>query len=255
MEKYEWKVDTSICGLLKTMKSEYLNDTLNKGRLYFNYPSFYAKTELMSAQYDKYDSWEDIDAYSIIYAPIVEDDGKNIKYGQARKLSDHAVIHHITERNKHRPICCFRTIKRDDFHIENNAYYFSLGKTADKIMEEFGHDAFVYFIDPYELQRRMNEQKLFFGHEVYYGINNWDYTEFVRKTNLECCSMFQKDERYSWQKEYRIVLSPHEGEKGFPVDVGAITDIAIGGKLENLRNGGLVFAEHDNPIFAGLRKD
>lgn len=243
MEKREWKMDTAICGLLKTMKSEYVEDTLNKGRLFFNFPAFYGNTELMSAQYDKYDSWETDDVTHIMFAPIVEENENGIKYGPVQKLADHGQVHLILEGNRHRPICCFRTIKKEDFVEKNNVLYYSLGDTAARIMEEFGHDSFVFIANPIELHRRINEHTLFYGHEVFYGKNNWEFQQFVDEVDLECCGMFQKDAMYAWQKEYRIVLSRCEGDKGFPIDIGSITDIAFGGKLEDLRDGALVFGE------------
>ena len=242
---FKWHFNMDIIGLLKTMKSEYLEDSLKKGRLFFNFPLFYDNAALMPAQYDKYDSWEDVDAYHLIFAPIIKETDEGSIYGQIHELAEHADLHVISKSNKKRPICCFRAIKENDLIQKGKTYIFSLGNTVDRVKNEFGHDAFVYYMNPFELHRRLNEKVLFYGHEVFYGKYNSDFWEFMDNTGLECSGMFQKDEKYSWQKEYRIVLSPRESNIGFPIDIGDITDIAYGGNIEQLRNGGVAYFEEE----------
>lgn len=247
---YEWSVDKSILGLVKTMKSNHIKDTMEEGRFFFNFPEYYKNTDLMPAQNDRYDSWESVNARHLVFAPIIRETEHGPVYGKAQPLADHAIINTISTENKHRPICCFRTVKKEDFVEHNDAYYYSLGETAARIKKDFGHDAYIYIFNPLELHKRLNKLSLLYGHEVFYGMNSADYYNFVDKIGLEQCRMFQKSQDYAWQKEYRIVLPPREDNSaGFPIDIGSIEDIAICGNIEDLFSGGIVFGDADNPIF------
>jgi hypothetical protein len=50
--------------------------------------------------------------------------------------------------------------------------------------------------------------------------------------------MFQKEQKYAWQKEYRVVLSPISSDRNRVfIDIGNLEDIAIIGNIEQLSKG------------------
>ena len=239
MNKFSWHIDKSIVALLKTMKSEYVNDTLTKGRLFFNFPEAFADKSLNLAQVDIHDSYQKMNILKPMVFPIVSEDESGIHYGNGISLGETARLNLISNSNKHRPICCFRSIKREDLVIGDKILY-ALGDISKRIETEFGHDAFVLIWRPVEFLKRLNKKTLFLAHDVYYGIDNQDFLKFMDDMKVEQSAMFQKDEKYAWQKEYRIVLPPQRNNGGFPIDIGSIEDIAIAGDIK-LLNAGLLF--------------
>ena len=53
--------------------------------------------------------------------------------------------------------------------------------------------------------------------------------------------MFIKDESFSWQQEFRVIIKPKELKERVFVKVGSIESFAHGGDIEELRNGFMFF--------------
>lgn len=229
--------ENRIVLLLKSMKNEYVNDTLTKGRFCFNHPVAFNMWESKdAAQYDPWDAHSVYDATHLVYAPIIgKKDGMPV-YGKLKKFADNAVIREQSGTVKHSPICCFRLIEENEVTCVENGIKFSLGEIADRIINEFGHDSYVMiwaapFIE--RVQKQCPSSLL--GAVAYHDkLNNYQFPvpEEI-KERVE--QLFRKDERYSWQKEYRIALPPTKNSPVF-LELGSIEDIAISGKIADLRN-------------------
>ncbi len=236
MEENQQVKESKIIFLLKSMKKEYLHDTVTKGRFCFNHPTVFSEWE--NADAAQFDKWEGYDAYEcthMVIAPLIgEENGKPV-YGPGEKLAGKGIIHMQSGTAKHSPICCFRCVFQSDVSIEDNYIVYTLGEAADKIMNEFGHDAYVIIpIVPF-LERLKKKVNRFLAMDVAYHdiLNKYQfnvdeqYREIVEQ-------LFRKDEKYEWQKEYRIVLPPSKESPVF-VEIGSIEDIAQYGSIVDLR--------------------
>lgn len=236
MNENKQKNDNQIIFLLKSMKKEYLNDTMKKGRFCFNHPTVYSKWEDASAA--QYDRWEAHDAYEatrILVAPIIGEKNRQPIYGAVKKLADKAIIHMQSDSVKHTPLCCFRCISRNEFELVGNDMVFSLGETADRIIREFGHDTYVMIrIIPFLERLKAKVGTIMAMGVVYHDLLN-DYQFNVPAQYKEAVTqLFRKDKKYEWQKEYRIALSPTAESPVF-VELGSIEDIAICGNIADLK--------------------
>lgn len=228
--------ENQIVFLLKSMKREYLQNTIKRGIFCFNHPTVFSKWEDDDAA--QFDRWEAHDAYEgthIVYAPIIEEKDGMPVYGKGRKLADKAVIHMQSDAIKHTPICCFRFIDQSEYKMVGDTMYYSLGETACRIKREFGHDAYVIIqIIPF-LERLKEKAGSFLAMDVAYQdlLNNYkfnvdkQYEEIVQQ-------LFRKDKKYEWQREYRIALPPTKDSPTF-VELGSIEDIAISGNIVDLQ--------------------
>lgn len=229
--------ENRIVLLLKSMKNEYVNDTLTKGRFCFNHPvAFNVWESKDAAQYDPWDAHSAYDAIHLVYAPIIGEENGMPVYGQGHKFADKAFIHEQSGAAKHSPICCFRFIEENEVMWSQNGFEFSLGETADRIINEFGHDSYI-IIQAKPFIERVQKQcpSSLLGAVAYHDkLNNYQFPvpEEI-KERVE--QLFRKDERYSWQKEYRIALPPTKNSPVF-LELGSIEDIAISGKIADLRN-------------------
>lgn len=228
--------ENKVVFLLKSMKNEYVKDTLTKGRFCFNHPSIFNKWESKdAAQYDPWDAHSAYDITHVVYAPIIgEKDGMPV-YGKGDILTDQAIIHEQSNVAKHSPFCCFRFIEEKEVTWLEDGCEFSLGEIADRIINEFEHDSYI-IIQAVPFIERVRKQcpESILGPVVYHDRLN-DYEFSVPdgiKERVE--QLFRKDERYSWQKEYRIVLPPTMTSQVF-LELGSIEDIAICGKIADLR--------------------
>ena len=246
----EWKLsnnDNKIIFLMKTLKSDFLKSTMDGG-LHFRYPNSFSKTnnDLASGQIDKWDSHLSFTSYDEFFmAPIGEDGKPDIE--NRTVIARNIPVHLISNISEKTPICCFRKIEECDIERYGNAFRFRLGNTVDRIQTEFnGHDSFILIIRWKEFLNRIEEKTPFFARSIHYGDVNKEYIEFYNETPMIQAEMFQKDEKYSWQKEFRIILPPGEG---YPktINIGSIRDIAICGKLEKLRYG-FLFAPDDQSM-------
>ena len=226
--------DRGICFLLKATKSEYVESTMTRGRFCFNHPSVFNKWENKeSAQADRWDGHSSIEAENLVIAPIIHDEPGKLEYGPVKKLADKAVLHLQYGVAKHSPVCCFRIVDTE-VSIQNSMPFISLGEVVDRIIEEFEYDSFV-LIEAVPFIERMKEKGVsLFGAVVYSDILNdcdWPLSERNKEIALQ---LFRKDAKYEWQKEYRFVLPPTETSPVF-IELGSIEDIAISGKLTELR--------------------
>lgn len=246
--KFAWHIEEDIVFLVKTLKKEYLQSTL-EGKLFFSCPDTFISTgnNLASGQQDVYDSHLSFQAYHLVVAPIIAEDENGIRYGKGKKIADSARIHQINATSRHSPMICFRKVDESDIKVVDDCTIFALGDLVDTINLEMGHDAFILIAYPLEFHKRLNEKERFFGRSIHYGDIDEQFQKFLDEHPSEQSEMFQKRMEYAWQKEYRIALSPREDTSSFTVDIGSIEDIAMGGDIELLRNG-FVFAETEEQL-------
>ena len=229
----EKKDDEQIVFLLKTMKKKYVEDTMTKGRFCFNHPAVFSQWEdINAAQYDRWEAQSAFEATYLVYAPIIGEKNGMPIYGQGKKIADKAIVHMQTDLAKNSPICCFRTVNKNEVEFLGNEIKYTLGSTARRIQKEFGHDAFVMIqLMPF-IERLKSSVDSFIAMKVAYCDLINDYPFNVEKKNREIVEqLFRKDKKYEWQKEYRIVLPPSQDTPVF-VEIGSIEDIAVSGDLE-----------------------
>lgn len=225
-----------ILFLLKTMKAKHIDDTMKKGRFCFCYPSVFNKWEKPdSAQYDRWDAHSAHNATHLVYAPIVGERNGLPVYGKVQKLADKAIVRVQTEEVRCSPICCFRMVEEHEVKCLYGGIDFSLGENASRIISEFGHDAYIMVEAKPFLDRLQEMHTCFAGPVVYKDTTNDHEFDVPDQYKDLVEQLFRKDERFLWQKEYRIVLPPCK-ESPFFVELGSIEDIAIRGMLSDLQN-------------------
>ena len=246
--KFAWHMENDIVFLVKTLKKEYLQSTL-EGKLFFSCPDTFISTgnNLASGQQDIYDSHLNFMAHHLVVAPIIKEDENGIQYGKGMKIADSAYMHRINETSRHSPMICFRKVDVSDIKVVDECKIFALGNLVDRIKAEMGHDAFIIILAPLAFHKRLNEKERFFGRSIHYGEIDGQFQRFLDEHPSEQKEMFQKRTEYAWQKEYRIALSPREETSPLIVDIGSIEDIAIGGDIEMLRDG-IVIAETEEQL-------
>lgn len=229
------KTENQVLFLLKTMKSEYLESTIKMGRFCFNHPSAFNKWEdKEAAQYDKWDSHLSKQITNVHVFPITgyKDDGFPI-YGAGIKMTDSALLHLQSGVAKHSPICCFRAIMSDEVSFEKEECVYDLGDDAKRIRDEFGHDAYVMILANPFLERIKQRVGCYSGLVVYKDVLN-QFPQPISEEHEEIVEqLFRKDERFSWQKEFRIALAPTNESPVF-LEIGSIEDIAKSGMLSEL---------------------
>lgn len=233
-----------IITLFKSMKHEYLEDTMKEGKFCFCHPTVFNRWEdRESAQYDRWEGHSSVEAIDLYVAPIVsEKEDGTIVYGKILKLADRGIVHTQTGEAKHTPICCFRMIEQEDVEIIDEKHFsFSINGTEERIMKEFGHDTFVLIqIAPFLERIRKTVPSCYTGAVVYQDTMNKSPFTLDDKHQEIAEQIYRKDERFSWQKEYRIALEPAIEEKTF-VKIGSIEDIAISGRMEDFaKNNGKI---------------
>lgn len=220
---------------LKTTKSKHVKDMMEKGEFCFVHPTVFSKWETKdSAQYDKWEAYSAYEATHMVYAPIIgEKDGKPI-YGPVKQFADRGIIREQSEEATHTPICCFRMVEDNEVTIHKMQVVYSLGKTADRIQNEFGHDAYIMIQATPFLERLQAKYWCISGNVVYKNtLNDYEFQVPERYKDI-VEQLFRKDEAFAWQKEYRIILSPSNESPVF-VELGSIKDIAICGSISDLR--------------------
>lgn len=237
MNEEKKKQEDVIILLLKTMKKEYLHDTMTKGRFCFNHPTVFSKWEDKdAAQYDRWEAHDSYEATNIVFYPIIGKKDGMLIYGQGRKIIDKAVIHTQSEAAKKTPVCCFRCITQNERVVDGDNLIYSLGDTADRIMREFGHDAFLIIQITPLFERLKKVIGDFIAMDVaYYDTLNGHPFNVAEEYKGIAEQLFRKDKKFQWQKEYRIALPPTEHSPVF-VEIGSIEDIAICGDIADLRN-------------------
>ena len=237
MKEGQKNQENKIVFLLKSMKKEYLLDIMTKGRFCFNHPTVFSQWE--NADAAQFDRWEGHDAYECLYpalAPIIGEENGMPIYGPGKIMADKAIIHIQNGTTKHTPICCFRCIQQDEIRFEGNMMFYSLAEIADRIMREFGHDAYVIIpIMPF-LERLKKKMSSFFAMSVAYHdlLNNHQFD--VEEEYEEIAEqLFRKDKKFEWQKEFRIALPPTKEAPVF-IELGSIEDIAVCGDIADLKN-------------------
>lgn len=129
----KWYLEDDVVMLLKTLKKEYLESTLD-GKLCFSCPNmFTSKTNgLKPGQQDDWDSHISVDAQYMVAAPIISKKTEPIQYGQGQKLADKVRIHFQDENARYSPINCFRKITKGDLLQREDCHVFALGDLVDK---------------------------------------------------------------------------------------------------------------------------
>jgi len=247
LKKIKWcfdEEDANIIFLLKTLKKEHLDDTLHNGTFCFNCPTmFNASQGLLVGQQDRYDSYETTSAIQVTLWPIVSESGGKVCYGSPQCIAKTAKVRMITETSRKTPMCCFRKVKEEDLIKLETSSILKLGNLVDRIMTEFGHDAYILVLRPRTLLERLRQNTFYFARSIHYGEKDCRYQEFLDKYPCDQVEMFQKDNTYAWQREFRIILPAGESSGKRFITLGSIEDIAIGGDVEQLRNGLLIANE------------
>ena len=239
----EWKIEKDIVFLIKTMKGKHLSDTLNKGQFCFSHPEVFsnpAAEKLCTDQIDAWDSRHFFTAEDIYCYPIIGKNGENAVYGKGFKLANKSTMLEISNISQHTPFCSFRKITVDDLSERDGKFCFSLGDTVDRIKEKFGHDSYVLILRPDCFVRQLEKLRSCYGKSIIYGdLSLEDKTDFEEKelAGFPQIKMFQKREIFEWHKEYRIILTPTEKIEPQIIEIGSITDYAIGGNIDELRLG------------------
>lgn len=233
-----WYMEDDVIMLLKTLKKEYLESTLD-GRLCFSCPNLFTSmtNNLKPGQQDIWDSHLTFEAMHLVFAPIISKDDEPLKYGPGVKIADKARLHACSNISQHSPMNCFRKITMEDIQQREECNVFALGNLVDRISSDMGHDAYVLIAYPLEFLTQLNAKERFFAHSIHYGEIDETFEAFREKYPKQQTEMFQKSMDYAWQKEYRLVLTPRNNTNQVFVDMGSIRDIAIGGDLEQLRKG------------------
>lgn len=229
--------DNRIVFLMKSLKSDFLESTMN-GQFYFSYPDAFTSnnSDLGEGQHDRWDSHLSIQSPKEFFKAPIGEDGK-ININHRIVLSRGNPLHIISKTSKQTPMCCFRKVEECDIEQYGSAIRFRLGNVVDRIQSEFkDHDSFILIIYWKEFLRRLEAKTTYFSRSIHYGDVDKAYIRFYNETDMIQAEMFQKDEKYRWEKEFRIIL-PSDSEKPKFVNVGSIRDIAICGKLESLRHG------------------
>lgn len=240
----EWIIDPDIVFFIKTMKKKHLSDAVTKGEFCFSCPETFVNDDngkLNGAQKDTWDSSQFYEAKNLYVYPIIKEDKDGIQYGPGIKLADKTTIREMSSSVRHTPFCCFRKVTKDELECRNKLFVFSLGDTVDRIKNEFGHDSFVLIADPNEFIHRLYQKEHnCYGRSIFYGELTSEYMREIEEhttKGFQQIKMFQKRDKYAWQKEYRIILTPTKETTPRIVHIGSIEDITIGGDIENLRLG------------------
>ena len=247
------QINNRIVFLMKSLKSDFLESTMN-GQFYFSYPDTFTSdnSDLGDGQHDRWDSHLSVQSPKEFFkAPFGKDGRPDIDHRIV--LSRNKPVHIISETSEHTPMCCFRKVEECDIEQYDSAIRFRLGNVVDRIHSEFkGHDSFILIINWKEFLRRIEAQTTYFAQSIHYGDVDKEYIRFYNETDMFQAEMFQKDEKYCWEKEFRIIL-PVDSEKPKFINIGPICDIAISGKLESLRHGYLI-APDEQSIKATIKE-
>ena len=238
---YAAEKNNKIVFLLKSLRSEYVEDTMEKGRFCFNKPSVFSTWEdKNAAQFDRWDAHSAYEAFDLVYAPINKDEGGVIEYGTAKRFADKAIIHEQGSFAKQSFICCFRYLTPQEVEFCNNGIRLSLGMTANRIIEEFGHDSFLVihaqsFLDRVA-KKVPNSSTMIQGAVVYKDLLYADEFPFPEPVNSRISQLYRKDAIFSWQQEFRVVIASDNSSTEIRefIEIGPIYDIACYGKLSDL---------------------
>ena len=212
------KEDRKIIILFKSMKHEYLEDTMKEGKFCFCHPTVFNKWEdRESAQYDKWEGHSSVEAIDLYVAPIMsEKEDGTIVYGKMQKLANRGIVHIQTGEAKHTPICCFRMIEQEDVEIIDGKHFsFSINGAEERIMKEFGHDTFVLMqIAPFLERIRKAVPSCYTGAVVYQDnlINRLENDNQLRNISFDKNGNLETNASFDLYREkaddfYRFELS------------------------------------------------
>ena len=228
--------------LIKTMKKSHLESTLKEGQFCFNTPSLFNNDgTLAPAQQDINDSHFPLEAQHFMFAPIVGKSEKGYKYGQITESNGKATVHLISKLSAQTPLCCFRIVEEREIIHKYGVSFFRLGDIVDRIKEEFNHDAYIVIFDAGTLLERLSNNYQICARNVHYGPVDDRFREYADKVGYSQAAMFIKNETFSWQQEFRVIIKPKELKESVFVKVGSIESFAHGGDIEELRNGFMFF--------------
>ena len=234
--------ENTIVFLLKTMKSEYIEDAMKKGRFCFNHPYVFNQWEQHdSAQFDQWDGFTSIMANHLVYAPVIQDDEEAYVCGEIKSLADQANLHMQTDAVKHTPICCFRMIELRDLIINEDTLTmsFSLGNIADRIINEFGHDSYLIIAaKPFLKRIEKQHSSIMWGPVVYKDILQIGEISVDEKCREIAEQLLRKDKMFEWQKEFRVALLCPTKETPVFIELDSIEDIVVShGYVKDLLKG------------------
>ncbi|MBR0541843.1 MAG: hypothetical protein IJK26_06505 [Clostridia bacterium] len=244
------ELNNDVVMLLKTLKSQYLTSTLDEGNLCFNKPQVFQKSDdLAKGQADPWDSNKFFTALDLYVAPVISDTPEGTKYGKPIYIGTNIPMREISGQSKMTPVCCFRKVDESDFKEENGVYLFRLDEvTVERIKDEFEHDSFLLVVNPRELINRILKQTFCFARSVHYGEIDEEYQKYLDAYDFNQAEMFQKREEYAWQKEFRIIIrADNSSDLRKFMRVGSLQDIAIGGKIDQLKSG-FLFADSEKAL-------
>ena len=116
---------------------------------------------------------------------------------------------------------------------------FSLGDVADRICNEFGHDAYI-MIAAKPFLERIKEQfsSILWGPVTYKNVLQIGEIPLNGKCRDIAEQLLRKDKKFEWQKEFRVALLNPTKETPVFVKLGSIEDIVVGyGNVKDLRKG------------------
>ena len=229
---------------IKFTRAEWAEEIKNEGKLFFN-PAykFFSSPHYSSGQYDPWDSHVNMDVKHLVYAPIIQENKNGIKYGQGKVLADEARVHYLDNRNKKIPICCFRMVFSSD--IKDSVLRFD-NKLYEQVRNEFPqYNYFVLFCFPNALFDMLKKSK--WGDKAYgQGVRYGDAMGFDRlklgeeketANKYPYLQMFNKEEQFSYQQEFRLILPTEQWDEGGSIEIGSLEHVVVVGKIEQLKAG------------------
>lgn len=227
--------------LLKFLKSEWIESYL-EGKIYFNPAYKYCLSDnYSSGQYDPLDSYVHRHASHLCMAPIIGENSSGIVYGKGIVVSEKADVHIQSTRVAHVPVTCFRIV--DSREIKKGVYKIG-SSTLGRIRRGFpDYDAFVLICFPKEFIQQIGSVYHVYGNQIFYGYSNpklcgLSLSNDPKQNTAEfCLQMYNKLERFKYQKEYRVVLPDEQWDAGKTIDIGSIQSITLAGDIDMLGNG------------------
>ena len=241
-------LDNNIVFLMKFGTKQHIEDLWSKGELFFSPASqFIQKVGNSDGQYDKWDSHQNTHATHLVYAELLYEDEKGPHYGPVKKLADKAIIHTITNRTKKIPMTCFRIVT--DEEIDNNHCLIFSEEIIKQIKKEFPeYDTFILMPAEWLLNaiyRNKENYNVMFGKIEYgYGETSEELPEYLK--------MFNKLDKYSYQKEFRIILPDEQFETGRIVHIPPLKDGSIIGNIDQLKLGD-VFGQNTDDLLQNIK--
>lgn len=229
--------------IIKFIKKQYA-EAFVRGEICFNPAGKFNKKngELTIGQYDPHDGFGVYNARKLLVYPIIEDTNDAYITDKPILLSNKCTVGESSEFLLKTPINCFYKPIQDEIIEHEDGYIVRLGNNLDKIKEAFNADSAVLIFDLIGFLNRLHKSRQFFQHIVYYG--NKTAIESLKKENLlikNYMQLFNKDDQYSYQHEFRIYLLDEKITDSLIIKLGDLSDVSRVINIDSLKNG-LFFA-------------